>query len=168
MSTLSKLIRFERHFRNASLRSLKSNERGLGLVEVIVGLAILASAGFAIMGGMSTSLQATIKNEIHQKADVLAKSQLEFIKSKPYSINSWSYYLTESGASASTQPSWWDVNDLPQLNNEYSNFTVTVESADFNADGQGGNDAGIRKITIRILHTETGSIVTLESFEVIR
>ncbi len=59
-------------------------QRGIGLIETVVALAILGLIGVAFLNGLSTASRAVAMNQEKVIAESLAKSQLEHIKSQGY------------------------------------------------------------------------------------
>ena len=63
---------------------LLQEQRGIGLTETLVGLAILGLVGVALLNGLSTSSKAVIVNQEGVAAESLASSQVEYIKTQDY------------------------------------------------------------------------------------
>ena len=148
-------------------------EAGISLIETIVGLAIVATVGVALISGLATSISAAIIHREQATGEALARSQMEYIKEQPYSDNAWSYTVASSQRNSTQQPSWWDENDPPLLLSSYLGYSVSVTAEDFDADGDGtfevpGDDDGIRKITLSVYHPDSDLVISLESNKVRR
>jgi prepilin-type N-terminal cleavage/methylation domain-containing protein len=61
-------------------------ERGFSLVEVTIGILILAILGVAFMQAVSTAIMTRNKADVRTTAQSLAESQIEQIKSGPYFV----------------------------------------------------------------------------------
>ena len=72
-----------RWLRKGKLRFLQG-QRGFSLVEVLVGLAIFAAIGVALMNGLSTGYKSLEISQERTFAESLAKSQVEYIKNQDY------------------------------------------------------------------------------------
>jgi len=144
-------------------------------MDVLVGLFIIATAGSAIIAGLWGALQANKISNYHVNANIVAKSQMEYVKSRPYSNGEWAYTLTPSNRSSSQQPSWWDAANPPLLTSRYEGFNVITQAVNFDADSDGtvevtGDDANIRKVTVRVDYTgaKENPVLVLIDYEVDR
>jgi type II secretory pathway pseudopilin PulG len=70
---------------------LRRGEEGVGLVETLIAVAILGLALTALLSAVSTGSLATSRTEERVTAENMARSQLEYIKSQPYSTPPASY-----------------------------------------------------------------------------
>lgn len=116
------------------------DERGLGLVETLVAVAILGTSVVAFVVALSTGSIAVGKQGEEVVAQGLAQAQLEDTKSQAYDTEASTYPTIES-------PDGYTVS--------------VVVSAVPNAD------ADIQKITVDILHGGE-SIITVEDYKVNR
>ncbi len=66
-----------------SFRLLRG-QRGFSLLEVLVGLAIFAAIGVALMSGLSTGYKSLAISQERTFAESLAQSQVEYIKAQDY------------------------------------------------------------------------------------
>ena len=60
------------------------NERGVGLIEVLVALAILGVIAVAFLIGLATTAKAVLIADIRTTAESLARTQMESIKAQEY------------------------------------------------------------------------------------
>jgi len=74
---------------------LFQEQRGIGLMETLVALALLGLIGVVFLNGLSTSSKAVIVNQENVAAESLASSQVEKIKNHKY-ISLDDYDPTES------------------------------------------------------------------------
>ena len=65
---------------------MRSNHRqkGFALIETLVGVAIFAAIGVALMNGLSTGYKSLVISQERTYAEGLAKSQVEYIKAQDY------------------------------------------------------------------------------------
>ena len=137
------------------------NERGFGLIEVLIALAVLGLIAAAFLGGLTASARAVIQANVRTTGESLARSQMEHVKNQDYfSTNvDWEYTVTSTGRSSSNPPSWWDAGspgNPPLLDSSnYGLYSVKVIAESFDADEDGtvevpGDDEDICKITVSV------------------
>jgi prepilin-type N-terminal cleavage/methylation domain-containing protein len=59
-------------------------EKGFGLIEVLMGIALLGIIGVALLSGLTTAVKSNIVVERNVAAVNVAQSQLEDLKTQPY------------------------------------------------------------------------------------
>jgi type II secretory pathway pseudopilin PulG len=59
-------------------------QRGVALLEILVGLALLGIIGVAFVNGMTSTFRATDISQERVAAESLAKSQVEYLKIQNY------------------------------------------------------------------------------------
>jgi len=143
-------------------------ETGFTLIETIIGLGIIATAGLAFVSGLATSMQAEDVHQGRVTGKIVATGEMEYVMRQPYSSSPWSYNVTSSQRFSNQQPSWWDISNPPLLPDDYTGYLVSVTAADFDADADGvlevpGDDSDIRRITVRVYRPETKLLITLEN-----
>jgi Tfp pilus assembly protein PilV len=99
-------------------------QRGIGLVETLVAVAILGTAVVAFAAALSAGSIAVGEHDGEAIAHGLAQSQLEYTKSYAYSPGAATYPLltTPEGYSLSV-----GVSAVPDTDNEIQKITVTVK-----------------------------------------
>ena len=149
---------------NKLAKVLEGRYKGFTLIEVLIALAILAIVAVAFLTALTTASTALILADERTTAESLARSELEYVKSQPFStpcpVSPWSYEASSSvGESpsphepdAQNQPSWWTGHTLP---NEYGGYSVIVTAQGYYADGDDDPDEGIWEITVKVYHNET-------------
>lgn len=153
-------------------RRPEGGERGAGMVETFVGLAIVAIVAVAFVSGLTTASRASISADEHSSAESIAKAHMEYIKARDYSVGTWNYTVTSSDRTWSQQPSWWDNDNPPLLPGTYVTYSVSASAADFDADGDGttevpGDDEGIRSITVTVYRAgDPEPVILLENYKV--
>ena len=126
------------------------NERGIGLIEVLIALAILGIVAAAFLSGLATASRAIYIADIRTTAESLARSQMEYVKNHSYEDGATEY---ETDPNLLPTPVGYDVstsvNPLPDPDNP-------------------GNDlVDIQKITVTVEHL-TEVKITLEDYKVNR
>ncbi len=116
-------------------------QRGVGLVEVLVAIAIMGSAITALLASMHTGSNAVIVLDKNVTARSLAQAQVEFIRSFPYDAtgeydlidipNGYSITVFAGTPSISTAITMPDDNtflgaELPATQRSMQVITVTV------------------------------------------
>ena len=159
---------------------LMRDQKGQSLIEVLIALAILGIVAVTFLIALTTSSTAIIIADERTTAESLARSELEYVKSQPFSTpcpdNPWSYQAssTISQAPAPSEdpnaPDWpWTGHLLASENNGYS---VVVTANGHNADGEPGDDEDIWKITVRVYHSDTPNpddlVLTTSNYKVNR
>lgn len=137
--------------------SLAQSQKGLSLVEVLIALAILGVVAVVFLSSLATSSKATIIADERTNAESLTRSELEYIKSQPFSEAPWSYIVSTTGYSTnSNYPSWWDATDpdFHKLPAEYTGYSANVTAEGYDANGDGHDDTGIWQITVQVYHSE--------------
>ncbi len=136
--------RFSRILSNKVLnryRMASGKQRGFGLVESLIAVAILGSAVFMLLNGLTTGYVSVGIVKENTFAENLGRTQLEYTKSLPYSTAPYSYQ---------------SVDEIP------AGYSVTAE-----ASAISGKDDSIQKITITVYHGSK-QVYTIESFKVNR
>ena len=99
--------RFSHILRKSALAVLR-NSRGFTLIEIVVATAIIATAGTGLIGALVFGLSGTQESEDRTIALRLAQSQIDSIRTEPY-----------------TEP----VSAYPTLVPPNEDFTITVTGA---------------------------------------
>jgi len=133
--------------------------RGELLIEVLIALAILGMVSVVFIGALYTSLHAARIADERSVAFTLAKSQMEFVKTLPYSDNEWDYTVSTNPPTYGDKPTWWESNTPSPLDAEFAGYTVIVTGSDFDED--------IRLITATAFHNDT-EVFALQNYEVDR
>jgi type II secretory pathway pseudopilin PulG len=149
---------------------LDKQEKGISLIETIVGLAIISIISVAFLSGLATSFKGAAVQAKVTAGEAIATSQIEYIKTQPFSNNEWSYTVSTSSRSYTQQPSWWDEENPPLLDSDYTGYYALVTAEDFDADGDGtievpGDDDSIRIITISVYNTQNDLSFPLTTYK---
>jgi len=123
---------------------LIKNERGFGIVEVLVALALLGIIAIAFLGAMATASKAIFIADERTTAESLARSQMEYVKNLAYE-----YEATEYGID-------------PNLTLDGYTLSVAVDPL------HDPDDEGIQKITVTVSHHDKPEVIILEGYKVDR
>jgi len=150
--------------------SIDKQEKGISLIETVVGLAIISIVAAAFMSGLATNLKANVVQDKAAFGEAIAVSQIEYVKTKPFSTNEWSYDVSTSNRSSTQQPSWWDDENPPLLEGNYPGYYAELIAEDFDVDGDStievpGDDDSIRKITISIYNNQNELLLNLTAYK---
>ncbi len=124
----------------AQIKNRAQGQRGLGLVETLVGVAILGTSVVAFVIALSAGSIAVGEQDEEVVAQGLAQSQLEYVKSCAYD------------AGASTYP----AEPAPE------GYTISV-----GVSSVPNTDADIQRITVTILR-DGENVLTVEDYKVNR
>jgi len=109
------------------LRKVKGwvqDQRGLGLVESLIAVAILGIAVVAFIMALSAGTVAVREGNHQVVAQSLARTQLEFIKGSPYDTT-YSEVDTPEGYDISVE-----VDSIPDTDTDIQRIGVTVSLGD--------------------------------------
>ena len=132
----------------ARVKSLVQDQRGLGLVESLVAVAILGSAVVTFVVALSAGSIAVREQDEQVVAQSLAQTQLEYIKAQDYILTA-DYEPNDPEASYTTV-------DTPE------GYTVAVGVASIP-----DTDTDIQKVTVTI-YRESENIMTVADYKVNR
>ena len=124
---------------------LFQEQKGFSLIETLVGVAIFAAIGVALMSGLSTGYKSLAISQERTYAESLAKSQVEYIKSQYYI--SVAKYPTDGP---------YDVIDIP-AHLTGAGYTVEVSPPEYaivNGENMTAGASGyeLQSITIKVKH----------------
>jgi prepilin-type N-terminal cleavage/methylation domain-containing protein len=118
------------------------NEKGFTLIEVVIAIGILGIIAAAFMAALAGASRALFTADERATAESLARSQMEYFKSQPYSDNGTYTKLPDGDI-----PEGYDIVWPPTVDN------VTGQS-------------GLQKITITVRHTvNSKDVITLEGYK---
>ncbi len=121
------------------------NERGIGLIEVLIALAILGIVAAAFLSGLATASRAVYIADVRTTAESLARSQMEYVKGIDY-VNEATSYPAAS---------------IPQEHID-AGFSATITALPLH-----NPDDGIQEITVTVEHS--GNVkITLADYKVDR
>lgn len=149
---------------------IDKQEKGISLIETIVGLAIMSIVAAVFMTGLATNLKGKAVQDKGAFGEAIAVSQIEYVKTQPFSTNEWSYTVSTSNCSSNQQPSWWDEDNPPLLEEDYARYYAVLTAEDFDADGDGlleipGDDDSVRIITTNVYNHQHEMLLTLTVYK---
>ena len=139
------------------------DEKGFGLIEVALAMALLGIVAAALLNALSTGSKAIFIADERATAESLARAQMEYTRSQEYSIAEWNYTVTSSQLSSTDPPTadWWTNDPPPLLSSDYDGYTVIISTVPL----YGVLDSGIQVITVTIQHTVSGEVKEIFSLE---
>ncbi len=145
---------------------MTKDERGVGLIEVLIALAILGLVAAAFLSGLATASKAVFIADERTTAKSLARSQMEYAKNQPYE------YAPDDG-----QVTYDKITGIPDGYTIWSENRagVALENTiyvygvpwDNDEDEAATTDAGLQRIKLVIKH-HGKEIITLEDYKVDR
>ncbi|MFC1893587.1 prepilin-type N-terminal cleavage/methylation domain-containing protein [Chloroflexota bacterium] len=143
------------------MRKVKFNQKGFGLTEVVIALAVFGIVGASIMTALNASSETIISAHEITIAESLNRTIIEYVKRSPYDSTS---------ATPVYDSDVEDYGTLLGLDGEpyYGDYTVDVDITrlDPEADGSGDDD-GIQKITVQVIY-DSRTVLTTEAYKVNR
>jgi type II secretory pathway pseudopilin PulG len=98
-------------------------ERGLGMVETLVAVAILGTSVVAFVVALSTGTLAVNNQDEEVVAQRLAQTQLEYTKSYAYDVEASTYPEVAAPGGYNVVV---DVNAVPNTDDDIQKITVTI------------------------------------------
>jgi type II secretory pathway pseudopilin PulG len=105
-------------------KHLAFGQRGLGLVEALVAVAILSTSVVAFVVALSTGTIAVGEQDDELVAQSLAQTQLEYTKSYAFNPGAQTYPLVTSPSDYSVGV---DVDPVPGAGTDIQKITITVD-----------------------------------------
>ena len=116
--------------------SMAWSQKGQGLIEVVIAVAILGVVAVAFLTALSTASKAIIIADERTTAESLTRSELEYIKNSPYDF-------TNNPPQYSLNP---DI-DIPD------GYNIEIEAVRLDPEDDGiADDDGIQKIMVDVYH----------------
>ena len=112
-----------------------SNSLGLTLIETVVALSIFASAGTAVLIGLSAAHKSSDVVNASAVAENLARNQMEYVWTQPYQRWEIDLYNTIDDGTI----------NLP------SGFGVSVDAVEFSGASNVPEDGCIEKVVVTVL-----------------
>ena len=145
-------------------------ESGILLIETIVGLAIVCAISVAFLSGMATNYRGKMVQDEGAFGEAIASSQMEYVKTQPFSANEYAYEVSTSSRNYTQQPSWWDGTNPPLLEIEYDDYYSLITAQDFDADGDStievpGDDDRVRQITLEVYNAQDTLVICLIGYK---
>jgi type II secretory pathway pseudopilin PulG len=116
------IIKIKRKAIRVKLRA--GGQRGLGLVETLVAVAILGTAVVAFSVGLSAGSIAVGENDVEVVAQGLAQSQIEYTKSYTYAPGATTYPAISAPAGYGISVG---VGSVPGTDSDIQKMTVSHE-----------------------------------------
>jgi len=107
------------------VKMLIQDQRGLGLVESLVAVAILGTAVTAFVVALSAGSIAVREQEEQVVAQGLAQTQLEYVKSCSYDTEATTYPAVDTPEGYAISVA---VSNVPDTDADIQKITVTISS----------------------------------------
>lgn len=155
-------------------RACRGHCGGMTLIEVLIALALFSIIAIVFVGGLSTASKAVLTADVRTRAESLARTQMEYIKSQNYTSTNQSpwraLYYRISGI-----PSGYEicsVNTTLTTNltvNCGSTPTLHIIAVAWNSttNRPASGETGLQKITLVIRHGGR-EVTRLEGYKVDR
>lgn len=140
------------------------NERGIGLIEVLVALAILGIVAAAFLSGLATASKAVLIADVRTTAESLARSQMEHIKNQEY------IPVPEGADEVTYQKIGGIPGDYTIESVDHTGTTVgDIKGVPWDSDdGEAeDNEVGLQRIKLVVKH-DGKEVITLEGYKVDR
>ncbi|AKG54136.1 PilA [Dehalogenimonas sp. WBC-2] len=135
--------------RNKQIKGIKKN--GFSLIEVLIALLLLVTVGLAFLTILANSSSHTLNANVRATAESISRTQMEYIKSRPY-----------NGANPPTY-----LPDTTTFDSNIWHVVITGVRLDPKGDGLSTDD-GIQKIIVTVQYNKGGTwtdVVTLEGYK---
>ena len=149
---------------------IDKEEKGISLIETIVSLVIISMVSVGFLSGMATNYRGKLVQDEEAIGEAVSSSQIEYLKTQPFSDNEYSYNVSTSSRNYVQQPSWWDENNPPLLDPEYNGYYSLVSVQDFDADGDSiieipGDDDSVRQIIVDVYNPQDILVIHLTGYK---
>jgi Tfp pilus assembly protein PilV len=115
--------------RPAQVRTLVQGQNGLGLVETLVAVALLATSVVAFVVALSAGSMAVGEQDKETVAQRLAQTQVEYTKNYPYNPGASTYPAVAAPAGYTVSVG---VSSIPGTDTNIQKITVTILRDDVN------------------------------------
>ena len=116
------------------INNLLKGQKGIGLLEVLLAVAILGVIGVGFMQALATTSEGADLHEKRVTASSLAQSQVEYIKASPY------LPVSEGDYSVAVSSHGYSI-DIETVNIDKDGLEVEVET-------------GKQEVTVKVYHGE--------------
>lgn len=144
------------------------SEKGFSLVEVMTAMLIMGIVFVAYLSALATASRVGSIADERAAMESLARTEMEYVRSQPYSGVPWEYTVTsleKSRPPGQEKPDWWDDDHPPLLDSSYAGYSVSV-SAEGLMDP--GIDNEIQKLTVTVTHQGGSRTITLMDYRSMR
>ena len=139
---------------------------GFTLIEVLIALALFAIIAIVFAGGLATASRAVLTADVRTRAESLARTQMEYVKSQNYTS------AADAGVANYTKiddaPPGYSICSLNRTASPaYCGSLVLAVPWNSEDDTAAPTDNGLQKITLVIKHDDT-EVTRLEGYKVDR
>lgn len=143
------------------------SEKGIGLIEVLIALAILGIIAIAFLGALATASKAIFTADERATAESLARSEMEYVKDQNYElyVPSDRPSYTKDDVESSTHLDYFISIDAFPIDPETGQLLVDSDGEFLDEED---TDEGIQQIIITIRHQNKPEVITLKGYKVNR
>lgn len=106
------------------------DEKGFSLIETVISIALLGIIAVAFLTALAGAYKALIIADERETAKNLAESQMEYIKSLPYSANYTAHNLTQDYVDAGYSVSPISLDSITSRDNHIQKIGVIIKHHD--------------------------------------
>jgi prepilin-type N-terminal cleavage/methylation domain-containing protein len=154
---------------NKAMKAWRGHSPGFTLIEVLIALALFTIIAFVFAGGLSTASRAVLIADVRTRAESLARTQMEYVKSQNYTAATQSPWQVLYQRLPDIPPSYFicsvntTTNQTAYCGNTPSMSIIAV--AWNSAKNQPAtSETGLQKITLVIGHDDR-EVITLEGYK---
>ena len=115
--------------RPVTIRATIQGQKGLGLVETLIAVALLGTSVVAFVVSLSTGVMAANEHGQETVAQRLAQTQVEYTKSYPYNPSASTYPAVAAPAGYTVSVG---VGSVPGADTNIQKITVTISKGSAN------------------------------------
>jgi len=144
-----------------AILQLHRAERGVSLMETLVALFILSAVGVAVIAGVYTTVKANEVARTQITAESLARTELEYISSQPFSTG-WTSYTSPPPTVHPSCPVGWDTaHTMPT---GYTGYSITISPSELVlGTDPGGTMSNKQKITA-VVSYNGGQVISISTY----
>jgi len=148
---------------NSKIRkACQGSSRGFSMLEVVIAIALLGIIAVSVLSALQTAALALISADRRATSESIARSQMEYVKTRPY--------IDYSKDLSEREPDFYEQITIQSGGGDYA-LETKAEPIDPSShqpyDGEDGvfdNDDGIQLITVAVSH-DGRVVVTLKDYK---
>ena len=167
------LVKMKKVRLNSKLgEAFQGRSRGFTLIEVLIALALFAIIAIVFAGGLSTASRAVLTADVRTRAESLARTQMESVKTQNYTAATqapWQVLYQRIG----DIPTGYLICSVNTTTNQTTNcgstpsVSIIAVAWDSETSSPASSETGLQKITVVIEHDDR-EVTRLEGYKVDR